>query len=44
MPDQKTAVWEFLKILPEFEFDKSVQYMLLTIVASDGSLKRVGGC
>lgn len=36
----KTAVWEYLKLHPEFEIDKSVQNKLLITVASDGYLKR----
>jgi cephalosporin hydroxylase len=37
----KTAVWEYLKIHPEFEIDKSIQHKLLITVAPDGYLKRV---
>ncbi|WP_028351348.1 cephalosporin hydroxylase family protein [Bradyrhizobium murdochi] len=37
----KTAVWEFLKLHPEFEVDKSIQHKLLITVAPDGYLKRV---
>ncbi|WP_442895049.1 cephalosporin hydroxylase family protein [Bradyrhizobium sp. AZCC 1578] len=37
----KTAVWEFLKLHPEFEIDKSIQHKLLITVAPDGYLKRV---
>ena len=37
----KTAVWEYLKIHPEFEIDKSIQHKLLITVALDGYLKRV---
>lgn len=36
----KTAVWEYLKIHPEFEIDKSIQDKLLITVAPDGYLKR----
>jgi len=38
----KTAVWEYLKIHPEFEIDKGVQNKLLITVAPDGYLRRVG--
>ena len=38
----KTAVWEYLKIHPEFEIDKGIQHKLLITVAPDGYLKRVG--
>jgi len=38
----KTAVWEYLKIHPEFEIDKSIHNKLLITVAPDGYLKRVG--
>jgi cephalosporin hydroxylase len=37
----KTAVWEYLKIHPEFEIDKSIDHKLLISVAPDGYLKRV---
>jgi len=37
----KTAVWEFLKIHPEFEIDKRIDHKLLISVAPDGYLKRV---
>lgn len=37
----KTAVWEYLKIHPEFEIDKNIQNKLLITVAPDGYLKRV---
>lgn len=37
----KTAVWEYLKIHPEFEIDKSIHNKLLITVAPDGYLKRV---
>jgi len=37
----KTAVWEYLKIHPEFEIDKSIQNKLLLTVAPDGYLKRI---
>lgn len=37
----KTAVWEYLKIHPEFEIDKSIENKLLITVAPDGYLKRV---
>lgn len=37
----KTAVWEYLKMHPEFEIDKSIQHKLLITVAPDGYLKRV---
>ena len=37
----KTAVWEYLKIHPEFEIDKSIQHKLLITVAPDGYLKRI---
>jgi cephalosporin hydroxylase len=38
----KTAVWDYLKIHPEFEIDKSIHNKLLITVAPDGYLKRVG--
>ena len=37
----KTAVWEYLKIHPEFEIDKQIDHKLLISVAPDGYLKRV---
>jgi cephalosporin hydroxylase len=37
----KTAVWEYLKIHPEFEIDKTIHEKLLVTVAPDGYLKRV---
>lgn len=37
----KTAVWEYLKMHPEFEIDKSIDNKLLISVAPDGYLKRV---
>lgn len=37
----KTAVWEYLKLHPEFEIDKSIQHKLLITVAPDGYLKRM---
>jgi len=37
----KTAVWEYLKLHPEFEIDKSIQHKLLITVAPDGYLKRI---
>jgi cephalosporin hydroxylase len=37
----KTAVWDYLKMHPEFEIDKSIQHKLLITVAPDGYLKRV---
>jgi cephalosporin hydroxylase len=37
----RTAVWEYLKIHPEFEIDKSIQHKLLITVAPDGYLKRL---
>jgi len=37
----KTAVWEYLKMHPEFEIDKSIQHKLLITVAPDGYLKRI---
>lgn len=37
----KTAVWEFLKIHPEFRIDKDIQNKLLITVAPDGYLKRI---
>jgi cephalosporin hydroxylase len=37
----KTAVWEYLKMHPEFEIDKSIDHKLLISVAPDGYLKRV---
>lgn len=36
----KTAVWEYLKVHPEFEIDKSIQNKLLITVAPDGYLRR----
>jgi cephalosporin hydroxylase len=38
----KTAVWEYLKVHPEFEVDKRMDHKLLISVAPDGYLKRVG--
>jgi len=37
----KTAVWEYLKMHPEFEIDRAIQSKLLITVAPDGFLKRV---
>ena len=37
----KTAVWEYLKMRPEFEIDKSIEHKLLITVAPDGYLKRI---
>lgn len=37
----KTAVWEYLKLHPEFEIDKRIDHKLLISVAPDGYLKRV---
>jgi cephalosporin hydroxylase len=37
----KTAVWEYLKMHPEFEVDKEIQNKLLISVAPDGYLKRI---
>jgi cephalosporin hydroxylase len=37
----KTAVWEYLKVHPEFEIDKQIDHKLLISVASDGYLKRI---
>lgn len=37
----KTAVWEYLKIHPEFEIDKHIDNKLLVSVAPDGYLKRI---
>jgi cephalosporin hydroxylase len=37
----KTAVWDYLKIHPEFEIDKQMDHKLLISVAPDGYLKRV---
>jgi len=37
----KTAVWEFLKLHPEFEIDSSIHNKLLITVAPDGYLKRI---
>jgi SAM-dependent methyltransferase len=36
----KTAVWEYLKIHPEFDLDKQMDAKLLISVAPDGYLKR----
>jgi cephalosporin hydroxylase len=36
----KTAVWEYLKLHPEFEIDKQMDHKLLISVAPDGYLKR----
>jgi cephalosporin hydroxylase len=37
----KTAVWEYLKMHPEFEIDKQMDHKLLISVAPDGYLKRL---
>ena len=37
----KTAVWEYLKIHPEFEIDPSIPHKLLITVAPDGYLRRI---
>ena len=37
----KTAVWEYLKMHPEFEIDKNIHNKLLITVAPDGYLKRI---
>lgn len=37
----KTAVWEWLKMHPEFEIDRSVEDRLLVTSAPDGFLRRV---
>ena len=37
----KTAVWEYLKVHPEFQIDKNIENKLLITVAPDGFLKRV---
>lgn len=37
----KTAVWEYLKVHPEFEIDKTIQHKLMITVAPDGYLKRI---
>ncbi len=37
----KTAVWEYLKVHPEFEIDKSIQRKLLITVAPEGYLRRI---
>jgi len=37
----KTAVWEFLKLHPEFEIQKAVDDKLIISVAPDGYLKRL---
>ncbi|MEO7523031.1 MAG: cephalosporin hydroxylase family protein [Ferruginibacter sp.] len=37
----KTAVWEFLKMHPEFEIDKSIDNKLLISVGPEGYLKKV---
>lgn len=37
----KTAVWEYLKLHPEFEIDKQIDHKLSISVAPDGYLKRV---
>ncbi len=42
MPDQKTAVWEFLKTHPDIKIDRSIQRALLITVAPDVYLKRAG--
>ena len=36
----KTAVWEYLKMNPEFEIDHSIQNKLLITVAPDGFLRK----
>ena len=38
----KTAVWEYLKMHPEFEIDTGIQHKLQITVAPDGYLKRLG--
>lgn len=38
----KTAVWDFVKRHSEFEIDRAMNHKLLTTVAPDGFLKRVG--
>lgn len=37
----KTAVWEYLKMHPELEIDKSIDHKLLISVVPDGFLKRI---
>ncbi len=37
----KTAVWEYLKIHPEFEIDRNIENKLLITVAPDGYLRRL---
>lgn len=37
----KTAVWDYLKLHPEFEIDYSMQHKLMITVAPDGYLRRV---
>jgi cephalosporin hydroxylase len=37
----KTAVFEYLKLHPEFEIDKQIDHQLMISVAPDGYLKRV---
>ena len=37
----KTAVWEYLKVHPEFEIDRSFPEKLMVTVAPDGFLKRI---
>lgn len=37
----KTAVWEYLKKHPEFEFDKQIDHKLMISVAPNGYLRRV---
>jgi len=37
----KTALWEYLKVHPEFKIDKSIDNKLVISVAPDGYLKRV---
>ena len=37
----KTAVWEYLKLHPEFEIDKDIHNKLLITVAPDGYLRRL---
>ena len=37
----KTAVWEYLKIYPEFEIDKSIHEKLQITVSPDGYLRRI---
>jgi cephalosporin hydroxylase len=37
----KNAVWEYLKVHPEFVIDKNIEHKLLITVAPDGFLKRI---